>query len=125
MLIVWVNLPDCGSNPSEENSRQKTASQEESEPMTEQEKEEGAEFVAYMGCRRATKQRLKSPSSADFPLGPDRSSCDEDNHCVVEGEFSAKHPMGTRLRKELVCEIKLDPENPGSEKMELQRFEFK
>lgn len=72
--------------------------------------------MAYIQCKDYVKDRLKAPSSADFPFLADRITKVSDNHYIVESHVEAQNAFGVKLRSDYYCDIELVGEYSGSKK---------
>jgi len=70
--------------------------------------------MAYIQCKDYVKDRLKAPSSADFPFLADRITKVSDNHYIVESHVEAQNSFGVKLRSDYYCDIELVGEYAGS-----------
>ncbi len=78
------------------------------EGEVEEESEASPKSKAWYYCEKMTRKRLKSPSSAELPWGPDVLRWEGDNKVKVEFNFSAKNPMNVRLQKRAYCTVTFD-----------------
>ncbi len=60
---------------------------------------------AYVACQSFVKQRLKSPSSADFPWGADSSADVGAGKWLINGHVDAKNSFGVDVRTKYSCTV--------------------
>ena len=67
-------------------------------------------IMAYAMCKEAVKQRLRSPSSADFPWSADRiiKNPNDPDSFVVRGHVDAQNGFGAMIRADWLCQTAYD-----------------
>lgn len=70
-------------------------------------KPEDRSNMAYIQCEDAVKQRLKSPSTADFPYFADTAlrNAHNSNSYVIGGHVDAQNGFGATIRADWICQI--------------------
>ena len=77
-----------------------------SETVAVSRNEEPETSMAYVQCQNLIEERLKSPSSADFPL-TDYKCIDKGNgRFILRGYFDADNAAGASIRHQYVAELK-------------------
>lgn len=79
-------------------------------------KKAAADFssMAHIKCNDYVKDRLKAPSTAEFPFLADRITKVSDGHYLVESHVDAQNSFGAKLRRDYYCDIELVGEYSGS-----------
>lgn len=70
--------------------------------------------MAHLQCNDYVRDRLKAPSSAEFPFFADRTTKVADGHYIVESHVDAQNSFGAKLRRDYYCDIELVGEYSGS-----------
>lgn len=61
--------------------------------------------MAHIQCNEFVKERLKVPSTADFPFLDFRATRVADNHYIVESHVDAQNAFGAKLRSSYFCDV--------------------
>lgn len=64
--------------------------------------------MAWTMCKDFVRQRLKAPSTAEFPWRTEASISQDADGWDVRGYVDADNPMGARMRVDFVCEVRKD-----------------
>jgi hypothetical protein len=65
-----------------------------------------ADYEAHLIAERFIKERLKAPSTADFPWGTYRANHLPNDSWIVSSYVDAQNSFGAKLRSNWVCELK-------------------
>ena len=69
--------------------------------------DEHSKIVALTAAQECVTERLKSPSSADFPWGSDCVTKISDNTYVINSYVDSQNSFGAMLRTNFTCQITL------------------
>lgn len=64
--------------------------------------------MAFIQCKEFVKERLKAPSSADFPFLDYQASILTDNHYFITSYVEAQNAFGVKLKNNYTCSVKWD-----------------
>ena len=76
--------------------------------------------MASIQCKEFVKERLKSPSSADFPLLDYQASVIGNNQYVIRSYVEAQNSFGANLKSNYVCIVKWN----GQESYAIRNWEL-
>jgi len=68
--------------------------------------ETGRETLAFIHCQNFVTQRLKAPSTADFPHLDRKSWKIDENTFAIQAYVDAQNSFGAKIRTNWTCEIK-------------------
>lgn len=69
---------------------------------------------AWTVCKGAVEEKLKAPSTADFPWLPDKVSTDGEGLYIVLGHVDAQNSFGAVLRSQVGCKLKYQGGSPSA-----------
>jgi hypothetical protein len=70
--------------------------------------EQNLKITALTAAQECVKERLKSPSSADFPWGSDCVTKISDNTYVINSYVDSQNGFGAMLRTNFTCQVTLN-----------------
>jgi hypothetical protein len=70
--------------------------------------EQNLKITALTAAQECVKERLKSPSSADFPWGSDCVTKISDNTYVINSYVDSQNSFGAMLRTNFTCQVTLN-----------------
>lgn len=73
--------------------------------------EQNSKITALTYAQECVKERLKSPSSADFPWGSDCVTKISENTYVINSYVDSQNSFGAMLRTNFTCQITLIDDN--------------
>jgi hypothetical protein len=77
---------------------------------------DSVKITAMSLSKQHVKSLLKSPSTANFPLGEEKITLSEDSMALVEGPVDSQNGFGATVRTnyKVLLKWKLDPEDPAN-----------
>lgn len=70
--------------------------------------------MADIRCKDHVKDQLKAPSTAEFPVFPDRATKVSEKRYIIESHVDAQNSFGAKVRSGYRCEIELLGDYSGS-----------
>jgi hypothetical protein len=80
--------------------------------------------LAFVQCQEFVRDRLKSPSSSDFPFADYTSWRVGDDKYIIKSYVDAQNTFGAMIRSDWKCEILYTGNTSGSREWELLNLEF-
>ena len=104
VIILFFLIWKCSCSESNED-RQQGFEQQTTENETNQ------KITALTAAQECVKERLKSPSSADFPWGTDCVSKVSENTYIINSYVDSQNSFGAMLRTNFSCQVTLNSDD--------------